>query len=694
MAEVFTNNAQSTLDGAINNSVTSLDVIDASEFPSGGDFRIIIDDEIMLVTAVAAETFTVTRGHETTTAASHSNGATVSHVLTAGAIEAIRASEANVEPIVEDFLVPGWGISLTPGGGTLTVEAFFIHSIVQSAGALALDGDTATPGNNYFYSTSGSGTKGWNQLPTTYSITTSSGVLQLDGDTSSPGNLYFYSTNGSGNKGWNQLPTTNSITTSSGSLELTNDSSSPGSNYFYGTSGAGTKGWYALPAGAESTTVSDTNTIDLTLTTYNISGDVRYQQSITSDSSGIKLDGDQTSPGNDYFYGTNGSGTKGWYAVAGGSSDFDTEYEVDTDNAIKRLDTNEAVGISTNGTSAVLIANPGSGDARGNAAIDLQVNRSSSSMVAAGVHSAIVGGANNTVYGYAEDSGVFVGTSNNCAGIRSVILGGTTNEIVYDEFSGYNAIVAGSSNEIEMGYYNGIFAGSNNHIEDNTGKPNNCVILGGNQNYIQTNGSVDNNYSAIVGGYTNSMAGIRNVILGGQNCVAYSESNGCVLIGEYAATSVNGNIDKNVFVHGHNHGDTIYGGAQYERWLTSNSTTDATANVPLAADGIANTKNVTIYPGIAATMQIHVVAWADDGSHGMWILNASVINTGFGASIVHQGGSTDYSYISMGNTYSVTILTSGDVVYVAVTGELSRTVKWLATWHITKVYATITGSSS
>jgi hypothetical protein len=40
----------------------------------------------MLVTAVASNTFTVTRGAESTTATSHSSGAQVTHVVTAGAI--------------------------------------------------------------------------------------------------------------------------------------------------------------------------------------------------------------------------------------------------------------------------------------------------------------------------------------------------------------------------------------------------------------------------------------------------------------------------------------------------------------------------------------------------------------------------------------------------------------------------------
>lgn len=96
MSEQFTNKAETTLNGAINNSVTSLVVTSATGFPTTGDFRIIVspdtaNEEIMTVTAVSGTTFTVTRASEavagTQTAQSHSNGATIAHVLTAGALQ-------------------------------------------------------------------------------------------------------------------------------------------------------------------------------------------------------------------------------------------------------------------------------------------------------------------------------------------------------------------------------------------------------------------------------------------------------------------------------------------------------------------------------------------------------------------------------------------------------------------------------
>jgi hypothetical protein len=88
--EQLANNASSTLGSSINSSVTSLTVASAATFPSSGEFRILIDTEIMKVTAVSSTTFTVSRGVEGTTAASHTSGAAVTGILTADAMRAYR----------------------------------------------------------------------------------------------------------------------------------------------------------------------------------------------------------------------------------------------------------------------------------------------------------------------------------------------------------------------------------------------------------------------------------------------------------------------------------------------------------------------------------------------------------------------------------------------------------------------------
>jgi len=84
--EQFVNNAATTLNGAIDGVVTSITVTDGSVFPATGEFRILIDSEIILVTARATHVLTVERGADGTSAASHLTLADVTAVLTKGAL--------------------------------------------------------------------------------------------------------------------------------------------------------------------------------------------------------------------------------------------------------------------------------------------------------------------------------------------------------------------------------------------------------------------------------------------------------------------------------------------------------------------------------------------------------------------------------------------------------------------------------
>jgi hypothetical protein len=81
--DVPNDSVATTLNGAINNSVTSITVTSFTGFPTSAQYRIRIDNEIMIVTGGAGTTtWTVTRGAEGTPAASHLDLATVIHNLT------------------------------------------------------------------------------------------------------------------------------------------------------------------------------------------------------------------------------------------------------------------------------------------------------------------------------------------------------------------------------------------------------------------------------------------------------------------------------------------------------------------------------------------------------------------------------------------------------------------------------------
>lgn len=84
--ELFSNDARAALNGSINNSVTSLTVTSALRFPATGNFALIVESELMLVTAVSGNVFTVTRGIEGTTAVAHASGVALAHMCSAGTI--------------------------------------------------------------------------------------------------------------------------------------------------------------------------------------------------------------------------------------------------------------------------------------------------------------------------------------------------------------------------------------------------------------------------------------------------------------------------------------------------------------------------------------------------------------------------------------------------------------------------------
>jgi len=107
--EQFKNDSFTTLDGGINNSVTSIDVADGSVFPSTGNFRLRIDDELLLCTAVSSDTLTVIRGVEGSIADSHGDSSNVVHIIT----------DESVNRLVKDSVVLAGDDSLVPPLNTI-----------------------------------------------------------------------------------------------------------------------------------------------------------------------------------------------------------------------------------------------------------------------------------------------------------------------------------------------------------------------------------------------------------------------------------------------------------------------------------------------------------------------------------------------------------------------------------------------
>lgn len=96
MIEQYANDASTTLASDITDSDTTLTVTDASAFPTQGQFRILIDSELILVTAVGSDVFTIIRGVEGTTAALHVATAPITQVLTVSGLQAIATNPIGI----------------------------------------------------------------------------------------------------------------------------------------------------------------------------------------------------------------------------------------------------------------------------------------------------------------------------------------------------------------------------------------------------------------------------------------------------------------------------------------------------------------------------------------------------------------------------------------------------------------------
>ena len=104
--ERFGNLARSQVVSGLANTTdpVTFTILDPSMFPTSGNFRLKVGNEILLVTAVSGDQFTVSRAQEGTTAASHPNGVTATAILSAGSlIQGIRDRAPYLYNAVTDF---------------------------------------------------------------------------------------------------------------------------------------------------------------------------------------------------------------------------------------------------------------------------------------------------------------------------------------------------------------------------------------------------------------------------------------------------------------------------------------------------------------------------------------------------------------------------------------------------------------
>lgn len=126
--EQIVNGGNTTTTGSVDDSSNPvvISVASAAVFPSVGNFRILIDNELLLVTSVSGNDLTCSRAQEGSTIATHANGADVNFVLTAASFRNV-ISEYNIYDTYSNlptfgiagrrfFLNPGYGVSFRDTG--------------------------------------------------------------------------------------------------------------------------------------------------------------------------------------------------------------------------------------------------------------------------------------------------------------------------------------------------------------------------------------------------------------------------------------------------------------------------------------------------------------------------------------------------------------------------------------------------
>ncbi len=153
MSVKFTNNAETTLASGINSSVTSLTVASSTGFPTittGEYFYVTLDDgtnnEIVKVTAVSGNTWTIVRAQDNTTARSFSSSNKVELRVTAGLItdavtDALASSFAK-NAFTGDGTETNFTLSQSPNSEDDLIV--FIEGVFQNQSTYSLSGTTLT----------------------------------------------------------------------------------------------------------------------------------------------------------------------------------------------------------------------------------------------------------------------------------------------------------------------------------------------------------------------------------------------------------------------------------------------------------------------------------------------------------------------------------------------------------------------
>jgi len=360
------------------------------------------------------------------------------------------------------------------------------------------------------------------------------------------------------------------------------------------------------------------------------------------------------------------------------------------------------------------------GNARGNGAVDFQVYRQSAGQVASGNYSGVFTGTRNTASGSnscvlagnvstasgtssivgagnnntasGTRSGVFTGNSNTANTTNSAVLSGGSNSATQN----YSVCCGGYGNNAGGGTYTGIVAGTSNSSSGarsfiGAGNSNFCnggnsSVVGGNNNdatgtnsaCVGGNSNVVSATSAFGGcGESNTVSGTQSVVCGGRANTA-SATYSAVLGGHQGKAALRGQQA---------HGSGRFaadGDAQTSQLVARISTTNATPT-ELRLDG--SSVRITIVTDTTWAFYILLVARRTDADNesAAYEFVGCIDRNGSTTALVGTVQKTVIAEDTAAWDADVTADDTNDAMAITVTGEASKTIRWVAYIRLVEV---------
>lgn len=303
------------------------------------------------------------------------------------------------------------------------------------------------------------------------------------------------------------------------------------------------------------------------------------------------------------------------------------------------------------------------GTPRGQNAIDIQTERTSAQSVASGFCSMVIGNTGQATGDYA----IAVGTQPTANGQDAIAIGSAaTASNLRNIAIGASSSATGTFSAVAIGY--SAFATGEGAVSLNAfASGNNSVSIGSNASAILTD-------SIAIGNQSRADTGSRSIAIGS---LAQARQTNAVAVGNQATA-----IWRTSLAFSGGSGGSTYNFSLVEHLRT---TTDATTSLLLANDTASQT--LTFVTNSALTFRVQVIAReAATGDTAGWTIEG--VGRRVAGNVELLGSVQTSAYASAGAaawaaSVVADVATQGLAVQVA--GEVSKTIKWLAYWQVTRV---------